>query len=275
MIHDSLGNDLERTPEGWYIFPRDIEERRRLYPQEVMNHPAKMHLEIVKRISQLYSKEGDTIVDPFGGTGTTAWAARIGRKVILCELEPTYIELQRQLNERWQSEEPPERLKTLPLITLTGDCRQSLKSLQDNTVQLVITSPPYPHLSLQADEGIIAERVGSGLDVKTYLGSAMNFSRITNEFLFNRNMVQVYQQILRILRPGGFYVSVTKDSMKAGKRQFLSMDIMSIMKREGFEYTGDWFKWKTPLALGNTLNKSKGRAIVEDEDIVVYQKPLT
>lgn len=40
------------------------------------------------------SKTGDTVLDPFGGAGTTGLVAdRLGRNAVLCELNPTYAEL--------------------------------------------------------------------------------------------------------------------------------------------------------------------------------------
>lgn len=40
------------------------------------------------------SRPGDTVLDPFGGSGTTAGvAAKHGRKAILCELNPDYLSL--------------------------------------------------------------------------------------------------------------------------------------------------------------------------------------
>ena len=41
----------------------------------------------------MFSFVGDTVVDPFGGTGTTAMAALIaGRNSITMEIEPRYVE---------------------------------------------------------------------------------------------------------------------------------------------------------------------------------------
>jgi len=40
------------------------------------------------------SKAGDTVLDPFGGAGTTGLVAdRLGRNAVLCELNPTYAQL--------------------------------------------------------------------------------------------------------------------------------------------------------------------------------------
>lgn len=54
-------------------------------------HPAVMPAELARRCIVCSSSEGDTILDPFGGAGTTGLAAdRVGRNAILIELNPEY-----------------------------------------------------------------------------------------------------------------------------------------------------------------------------------------
>ncbi len=54
-------------------------------------HPAVMPSELVRRCIVCSSAEGDTILDPFGGAGTTGLVAdRHGRSAILIELNPEY-----------------------------------------------------------------------------------------------------------------------------------------------------------------------------------------
>ena len=66
------------------------------------DHPAPYPLEIPRRLIQMFSFAGDTVVDPFGGTGTTAIAALYtGRNSISIEIEPYYIDL---IVDRLQSE---------------------------------------------------------------------------------------------------------------------------------------------------------------------------
>jgi site-specific DNA-methyltransferase (adenine-specific) len=44
-----------------------------------------------------YTNEGDTVCDPFGGSGTTAAAAQnTGRRYVSIEAKPEYVEIQRQ-----------------------------------------------------------------------------------------------------------------------------------------------------------------------------------
>jgi len=56
-------------------------------------HPATFPRELARRCILLGSREGDTILDPFSGSGTTGIAANeLNRKAILIELNPTYAE---------------------------------------------------------------------------------------------------------------------------------------------------------------------------------------
>lgn len=60
-------------------------------------HPAPFPLELPKRLIKLYSFWGDTVLDPFAGTGTTLRAAQeLGRKSIGFELNPDFIPLIRR-----------------------------------------------------------------------------------------------------------------------------------------------------------------------------------
>ncbi len=57
-------------------------------------HPAPFPKELPHRLIKLYSFYGDTVLDPFMGSGTTALAAlELGRNVIGYELNPEYKEL--------------------------------------------------------------------------------------------------------------------------------------------------------------------------------------
>lgn len=66
------------------------------------DHPAPYPAELAERLIRMFSFVGDTVLDPFGGTGSTAVAAsRCGRDSISIELEQDYVDIS---EERIKSE---------------------------------------------------------------------------------------------------------------------------------------------------------------------------
>ena len=58
------------------------------------NHPAPFPLELAYRLVRMFSFYGDTVLDPFCGTGTTMLAAmKTGRNSIGVEIDPKYCEM--------------------------------------------------------------------------------------------------------------------------------------------------------------------------------------
>ena len=60
-------------------------------------HFATMPPELARRCILAGSRKGDVVLDPFGGAATTALVAlQHGRRALLCELNPEYVEIQRR-----------------------------------------------------------------------------------------------------------------------------------------------------------------------------------
>ncbi len=69
------------------------------------HHPAPYPLALAERLIRMFSFVGDTVLDPFMGTGTTNLAAmRWGRHSIGFDIEPTYVELARRRLEQARHE---------------------------------------------------------------------------------------------------------------------------------------------------------------------------
>ncbi len=65
------------------------------------NHPAPFPVELAYRLVRMFSFVGDTVVDPFAGTGTTTIAAmRCRRSSIGIEIESKYVEMARRRIQR-------------------------------------------------------------------------------------------------------------------------------------------------------------------------------
>jgi len=60
-------------------------------------HPAPYPVEVAERLIRMFSFAGDTVLDPFAGTGSTSQAAILsGRNSIANEIEAAYVEIARQ-----------------------------------------------------------------------------------------------------------------------------------------------------------------------------------
>lgn len=87
-------NDKRLTGKGrnptdvWYFDHVNNMTKKKLN----LSHPCVYPVEMIERIIKMSSTEGDTILDPFLGSGTTLLAARnLGRKGIGFELDPKYL----------------------------------------------------------------------------------------------------------------------------------------------------------------------------------------
>lgn len=86
---DTIGRDefLEATTSVWNIAPASA---RRI------GHPAPFPVELPRRLIELYTFEGDLVLDPFVGSGTTAVAAaESGRHFVGYDVSEAYIEMAR------------------------------------------------------------------------------------------------------------------------------------------------------------------------------------
>ena len=85
----------------WHIAP---------VPPKSIDHPCPYPLELVRRLTLLYSQEGDEVLDPFLGSGQTALVVlKHKRKCVGYDIEKTYL----QLAQHRISNPPAERKHNL------------------------------------------------------------------------------------------------------------------------------------------------------------------
>jgi DNA modification methylase len=79
---------------------------------ERTDHPTQKPLEVLLTLVQWLTNEGDTVLDPFMGSGTTGVACvQTGRNFIGIEIDPGYFEIAKQRIEKEQS-----KMHQLPLL---------------------------------------------------------------------------------------------------------------------------------------------------------------
>ncbi len=70
-------------------------------------HPAPYPISLAERLIRMFSFAGDTVLDPFAGTGTTGLAAMAaGRNSICNEIEPKYLDMAEKLMTAAQKSPP-------------------------------------------------------------------------------------------------------------------------------------------------------------------------
>ncbi len=98
-----------------------------------------------------------------------------------------------------------------------GDSKEILKSISDNSVDLIITSPPY------ADQ-----RKNSYGGIKT--------DEYVNWFL------PISEQLLRVLKPSGTFILNIKEKVVNGERSTYVMELIIEMRKQGWFWTEE-FIW--------------------------------
>ena len=94
-------SDLEyiimiREKGSYFSKHKEIDDYRKFYLTSCKKglHPAEKPIDLLKRFVKVSSKEDDTVLDPFMGSGTTCVAAKeLGRKYIGFEIDDKYFNI--------------------------------------------------------------------------------------------------------------------------------------------------------------------------------------
>jgi len=133
-----------------------------------------------------------------------------------------------------------------------GDCREVLKGLPDDSVDLIFTSPPYADQRRNTYGGIHPDKY-----VEWFLPTT--------------------EQLLRVLKPTGTFVLNIKEKVVNGERSTYVLELILEMRKQGWLWTEEliWHKkncypgkWPNRFrdAWGNCLqfNKTKDFPIYQD-----------
>ncbi|KKM73405.1 hypothetical protein LCGC14_1410890 [marine sediment metagenome] len=254
------------------LFPRDIQWRRQLFPQEVFDHPAKANMHLIVELVRYLTEPGDTIIDPFAGTGTLMLALLEGRSVVLIDIEPPFVALLEKAKAMWFDQDPPIDLQG-KLTIIQGDCRQAIQDL-DFLCDAAIFSPPYSNILSSGGETRTgpSDRITPEV-IAAYGGkqaSPQNLGRL-NPFFFEHSMTRVYQRLHKRLVPNAPMAIISKDAMQAGRRMILSEKIIRQAQRSGFKLA-EWHKWLMPFSSYRAPAAAKGIKTVDDEDILIFRR---
>lgn len=163
------------TAEEWKEFTKTVWSIANTSHDE---HPAVFPPELPLRLIKLFSFWGETVLDPFGGSGTTAEVSiSLGRNIVSVDQSAKYSAMTRK-----RCAAAKKRGDEGEATIITGDSR-SITSLADGSISLVVTSPPY-------------------WDKADYGGSNSDIGRRSNYGKFLKDMREVFLECFRVLEPG-------------------------------------------------------------------------
>lgn len=263
-----FASQYSRTEDGWVNFPTDHDQRRRLFPEQVMKHQAKMNLHLLDSVVEYVSEPGERIMDIMTGTGSILTAALAGRYVTCIEISKKYCGWIREAIDKMEAIAPGV---SSAVVLINAPCQRVLPIPTNH----IIFSPPYANIMAKkktSEKDITADLYGVDIDeFAEYSKEPLNVGN-RNRFMYNMEMEKIYKLCYQSVKPGGTMTVVIKDYIEKGERVYLSNWVMKVCIKLGFEQM-DWFKWPAPGSPFTNIYRSQGKLVVEDEDVLIFSKP--
>jgi DNA methylase len=286
------------SPRLTVKFPPDAPLRRAVFGPD-RKHPAMMHMGLALELARLYARPGSTLLDPFGGMGTTAVAAiEHGCHAILTEIEPNWFESSKAVVHRFEVEQvlevfeyehqtPVSQLRwynnpvlecrchsqrmTARAVIHLMDARGIDHDLVPGGVQAVITSPPYLNMFGGNEK---PRHLARAVVPASYTnGPSHNLARVGNAHEFGLILAQVYNAAVQVLEVGGAFVVVCKDPVRDGLRQPFALENIRILEGLGLVMRDWWRRKCVPSLFANVQRKQNPDAPrVDLEDVLVFEK---
>jgi DNA modification methylase len=202
------------TPKEWTKLSKSVWSAREVSSAREwyhLKHGATFSVALAERAIRMYTKKGDLVLDPFLGVGTTLVAARnLVRRGIGMEIYEHFANLAKEVLSQQKLIEGFEQKVIL------GDCRDLLKWIEPNSVQLTFTSPPYANFILRSLEDRKKTHKSSWLVslnksvVRQYGEDPRDFGNLPyDEFI--EAVKDIMTKLFVVTKPGGYNVWVVKD----------------------------------------------------------------
>lgn len=194
-------------------------------------HPAPFSFTDVSRLIKFFTKKGGVVLDPFSGVGSTLKACAIeGRRGIGFELEQKYVDL---TIERLAAEVGDVE----GLVALQGDSRELVGKLEENSLDFVVTSPPYWNILHKVDHKVKQERIANNLDVK-YSDNDKDIGNIHDYSEFLKVLAGILGGCAKALKPKKYMAVIVSDFRDKSKYVMFHADIAAALAPYGLEMRG-------------------------------------
>jgi len=196
-------------------------------------HPATFPIALAARVIALFTHQGELVLDPFVGSGTTLVAAQdLDRNAVGFDLQPKYIQLAearlaqaRLLNQSCQ-------------IAICDDARNIDAYLQPNTVSLILTSPPYANLlnrpRLNKSRRSEQRKNAQYQKIEQYSQDPRDLGTLDLEAYF-QEMGKIFSKLLPPLKPKAHCVINVPDMWWEDRRITIHISLVEALRAVGYE----------------------------------------
>ncbi len=237
-----------------------------------LKHPALFPIELISRLIQCFTTyEEKVVLDPFAGVGSSLLAAQVlGKTGIGIELSKKFADLAR--------ERPVTRDLILngadpnlgQRIIYKDDARNLLKYVNPESVDFVVTSPPYWDILTQ-------RRTADYKEIRNYGNEAEDLGRIDDYKKFLDALKGIFTLVYGVLKEGKYCCVVVMDLRKKADFFPFHADVASFMQEIGFKWD-DIIIWDRRHEYNNMRPlgyPSRFRINKAHEFILIFQKPST
>ena len=253
-LNDLDGKEWVKHTKSWFI------QRGKARKGDTINHPAKFPEELATRFIEFFTKENESVFDPFMGVGSTAVAAEaLNRGCYGIEISEEFAKVAK---ERTHSE------------IIIGDSRNPQFYLEDN-VDFILTSPPYWNI-LKKKRGNSKSQHSDRADknLKLYYSDDENdLGNIDDYKEFMIELGKVFLNCYKVLRNNKYMVVVIQNFRNSdGKYIPLAWDLAKVIKKCGFTFEGEQLWCQDDKQLGIWGYPTKFISNVHHHYCLVFRK---
>ena len=194
-------------------------------------HPATFPISLAKKVVELFTHEGELVLDPFVGSGTTLVAAQdLNRNAVGFDLQESYISL---CSKRLCQKKLFNKTKQL---AIQDDALNIPSYLSDNMVSLIWTSPPYANLlnRKRKNKSRRDRKNDQYLKVEQYSQDPRDLGTMSLE-KYTEAMGHIYEALLPLLKPKGHCVINVPDMWWENKRITIHVSLIQELRKRGYE----------------------------------------
>lgn len=207
----------------FYYEKRDIRDRNL--------HPATFPLSLSKKIIELFSHQGELVIDPFVGSGTTLLAAQdTNRNAIGFDLQKKYVDL------AYTRLKHDNFFNNAKQIAIQDDARNIKNYLDKESISLIWTSPPYGNLLNRARKNKSRrdrnnEQLGK---VEQYSQDERDLGTYELE-KYTLAMGDIFEMLLPFLKEKAHCVINVPDMWWENKRITFHISLVEELRKRGYE----------------------------------------